>query len=92
MCRTSKNVAWHSAGKTCQEETLQLVGPISKLQKIKCGEYNPWVCIHNTSFLFVSYEWSLKAKVFVPAKPFQPSVMKESSLLCTLITYEENEG
>ncbi len=39
---------------------------------------------------FVTYEWAQWAKVFVPGKPFRPSVMLHSSLLGTLVSYIEN--
>jgi len=44
----------------------------------------------NHSIFFVISEWEQLARVFVHAKPFQPSAMKHSSLLGQFITYEEN--
>jgi hypothetical protein len=40
---------------------------------------------------FVTYEWAKYSWVFVPSKPFQPRVMKHSSLLAPLVSYKENE-
>jgi hypothetical protein len=41
---------------------------------------------------FVTYEWAQLVSVFVLDKPFQPCVMKHSSLLVPLLSYEENEA
>ncbi len=41
--------------------------------------------------LFVTYEWAQQPKVFVPGKTFQPSALKQTSLLGPFISYKENE-
>ncbi len=40
---------------------------------------------------FLAYKWVQKARVFVRGMPFQPSVMWQSSLLGSFLSYEENE-
>ncbi len=37
------------------------------------------------------FKFSDKARVFVPGKHFQPTVMQHSSLLALFVSYEENE-
>jgi hypothetical protein len=34
-----------------------------------------WSGIQKTSFFYVTYEWTHKARVFFFGKPFQPTVM-----------------
>jgi hypothetical protein len=40
---------------------------------------------------FATFKWAEEARVFVTGKPFQPDVMKHSSFLGPLISYEENK-
>ncbi len=60
---------------------------------MKCCEYSPWVLVvkFTTLSLFVTYEWAHYARVFVPGKPFQPSVLYHSSLLDSYLSNEEIE-
>ncbi len=48
--------------------------------------YRSRIHYNNTSFSVI-YKWGQKARVLIPGKPFQPSVMKHSSLLGPSITY-----
>jgi hypothetical protein len=41
-------------------------------EKIKCCEYGPSDCIHNT--FFSKYEWAQHARVFVPGELFKPNI------------------
>ncbi len=40
---------------------------------------------------YLHYEWAEWARVLVPYKPFQPSVMYHSSLLDPYLIYKENQ-
>ncbi len=45
-----------------------------------------------TTFQFlVTYHWAQKARVFVPGKPSQPNLIQHTSIMGTLIGYEENK-
>ncbi len=46
--------------------------------------------IHNTSFSLYFMNWANKLRVFGTCKPFQLSVIKQSSLLGWFVSYEEN--
>ncbi len=41
--------------------------------------------------LFMTYKWAQYARVFLPAKPFRPSVMQHYCLLGQYISYKEND-
>jgi hypothetical protein len=49
------------------------------------GFYSPYL------IFFATYEWARQARVFVPVKPFQPSVSLQSSLLEPIVSYRESE-
>jgi hypothetical protein len=40
---------------------------------------------------YVTYEWPQQARMLDPGKPFQPSVMKHSCILCPFVSSKENE-
>jgi len=44
-------------------------------KKMKCCEYGPREMYSQHSIVFVTYEWAQQVRVFVPGKPFQPSIM-----------------
>ncbi len=47
--------------------------------------------LYSQHFIFlVTYEWALKATVFVPGKPFQLSVMQHSNIWRQLLDFEES--
>jgi hypothetical protein len=51
MSPISYSVTLCKGRKACHGQTLYLSGHILKVtEKIKCCEYGPLVCIHNTSF------------------------------------------
>ncbi len=40
---------------------------------------------------YVTYEWGQQARMFDPGKPFQPSVIRHSSILYQFVSWKENE-
>jgi hypothetical protein len=56
-----------------------------------CCEYDSRGRIHNTSFSLLTYKWDQYASVFVPGKPFQPSVMQQYSFLGQFASNEDLE-
>ncbi len=53
-----------------------LLDPLIVVKKIQRCEYNPWSRIHIQHFIFfLTYKWAQQARVIVPGKPFQPSLM-----------------
>jgi hypothetical protein len=58
---------------------------------MQCCEHNSRE-LYSQHFVFlVTYKRAQLARVLVPGKPFQPSVMLHSSLIGQFITYKENK-
>ncbi len=52
-----------------------LFGPFETHEENEVCDYSSYCCFQNTSFSWQHTKWEKSARVFVPGKPLQPSVM-----------------
>ncbi len=72
-------------------QTLQLIGHIVIYEEFElCCKYGAWVYIHNTSSSSALL-MDKRSQCPVHGKPFQSSVMCNTTLFGPFVSYEENE-
>jgi hypothetical protein len=53
--------------------------------------YLLWKQYSQHLIFFITYKWAQQARLFVPGKPFPPSVMQHYVLLNPFASYRENK-